>query len=289
MSKQILNDTTHLRDDTAAIRQETSEILEEIVRLRAQLPNGEVTLPPLSRDRDTMLARYLDDLTSYAETVCWSEVNDDDMDLYDDPSPTRPNFTSLNNSTNATIVPKPSIDTRLSKEPNSLSAPTFQEQVSQTTTIESSTPSHRSVETDPFASTHKIDEITTSVSPSDSSVGTPAQKFRQVEQGSIERLKLDKPESSKMSSAQASHLEQVAASAGPKKQIRSMPPRMSNGTQDLSSDEPTKPAAIEQISPSVIPSTNPHDWAKSGYLQHRRGDSLAWYQHKKTRELVGYL
>jgi hypothetical protein len=64
MSKQIMNDTTHLRDDTAAIRQETSGILEEIARLRAQLPNGEVTLPPLNRDRDLMLARYLDDLTS---------------------------------------------------------------------------------------------------------------------------------------------------------------------------------------------------------------------------------
>ena len=70
MTKQIKQDTSNIQEDTTAIKQDTSEILQEIARLRAQLPDGFMTLRPSTREPDTTLARYLDDLTSYAETVC---------------------------------------------------------------------------------------------------------------------------------------------------------------------------------------------------------------------------
>lgn len=77
MTREIKNDTTQIRNDTEAIKQDTSEILQEIARLRAQLPNDQAIAQPNIEASETMLARYLDDLTSYAETVCWSGEDSD--------------------------------------------------------------------------------------------------------------------------------------------------------------------------------------------------------------------
>jgi hypothetical protein len=85
ITKEIKNNTTHLRDDTAAIKSDTAEILHEIARLRAQLPDDQATLQPKTEASESTLARYLDDLTSYAETVCWSG-EDSDTDVEDDGS-----------------------------------------------------------------------------------------------------------------------------------------------------------------------------------------------------------
>ncbi|KAH7379605.1 hypothetical protein BKA66DRAFT_571419 [Pyrenochaeta sp. MPI-SDFR-AT-0127] len=93
MTKEIKADTQHLRDDTAAIKQDTSDILQEIARLRAQLPDDFSTLRPSTLKTDTTLIRYLDDLTSYAETVCWSgQDSDTDVEENDD-SASKPNPT----------------------------------------------------------------------------------------------------------------------------------------------------------------------------------------------------
>ncbi|KAF2824564.1 hypothetical protein CC86DRAFT_468651 [Ophiobolus disseminans] len=83
MTKEIKHDTTHILDDTAAIKNDTSEILQEIARLRAQLPDDQATLRQSTKDSDSTLARYLDDLSSYAETVCWSG-EDSDTDVEQD-------------------------------------------------------------------------------------------------------------------------------------------------------------------------------------------------------------
>jgi hypothetical protein len=45
--------------------------------LRAQLPDDGATLLPSKKDSGSTLATYLDDLTSYAETVCWSGEDSD--------------------------------------------------------------------------------------------------------------------------------------------------------------------------------------------------------------------
>lgn len=79
MTREIKRDVTRglendeaMLDNQAAMKNDTSEILQEIARLRAQLPDDGATLLPSKKDSDSTLARYLDDLTSYAETVCWS-------------------------------------------------------------------------------------------------------------------------------------------------------------------------------------------------------------------------
>ncbi|CAO2652988.1 Nn.00g023990.m01.CDS01 [Neocucurbitaria sp. VM-36] len=77
LTREIKADTSNLRDDTAAIKQDTAAILEEISRLRAQLPDDLTTLRPWTPAPDAMLLRYLDDLSSYAETVCWSGEDSD--------------------------------------------------------------------------------------------------------------------------------------------------------------------------------------------------------------------
>jgi hypothetical protein len=283
MSKQIMSDTTHLRDDTAAIKQETSEILEEIARLRAQLPSGQVTLPLLNRDRDVMLARYLDDLTSYAETVCWSEVNDNGMDLYDEPSPTRHEFKSPYGSMNAPVVRNPSIVSTSSHVPNSVSDLPLKEHVSQITTTESTALSLESAKTDPFASTHELDEEITSDLPSDGSIGaTVQQQSLQIGQGRIERSELIEHEAPKPPPRQPSHSKQGSNTS------RSTPTRKLHVTNASASNELTKHMTTEHITPSIVPLTRPEAWTNSGLVQHSSG-LLAWHQNKVTKEFVSDL
>lgn len=104
MTKEIKNDTSQLRDDSAAIKQDTSEILQEIARLRAQLPDGQATLLPTTQASNSTLARYLDDLTSYAETVCWSG-EDSDTDVEKDDAVPRPKSKSISPMISAVSAP----------------------------------------------------------------------------------------------------------------------------------------------------------------------------------------
>lgn len=69
ITREVKADTGVLLNDTAAIKQDTAEILAEIARLRAQLPADSGDQHP-----NILLERYLDDLTSYAETVYSDEI-----------------------------------------------------------------------------------------------------------------------------------------------------------------------------------------------------------------------
>ncbi|KAN0091936.1 hypothetical protein V8E51_017783 [Hyaloscypha variabilis] len=64
LAREIKADTQEILNDTSAIKQDTAQILAEIARLQEQLPRGENR-----RSAGFMLERYLDNLTSYAETV----------------------------------------------------------------------------------------------------------------------------------------------------------------------------------------------------------------------------
>jgi hypothetical protein len=93
MTREIKQDTNHLRDETTAIKHDTSEILREIARLRAQLPNDQATAQQAIQASHFTLARYLDDLTSYAETVCWSGEDSDTDDDRNHSTITNPKIT----------------------------------------------------------------------------------------------------------------------------------------------------------------------------------------------------
>jgi Chitin synthase N-terminal len=70
ITKDIKEDTGQIRDDTDVIKQDTSQlkmdtaqILDEIARLRSQLPDE------VQHGRNFILEQYLDNLTGYAESV----------------------------------------------------------------------------------------------------------------------------------------------------------------------------------------------------------------------------
>jgi hypothetical protein len=65
LTREIKADTQEILNDTSAIKQDTAQILAEIARLQEQLPRD-----VNQRSSGFMLERYLDNLTSYAETVC---------------------------------------------------------------------------------------------------------------------------------------------------------------------------------------------------------------------------
>ncbi|KAF2115115.1 hypothetical protein BDV96DRAFT_93809 [Lophiotrema nucula] len=64
LAKEIKNDTEEIKRDTVAIRDDTAQILEEIARLQARLPVDDTK----DYAPNFVLQRYLDDLTSYAES-----------------------------------------------------------------------------------------------------------------------------------------------------------------------------------------------------------------------------
>ncbi|KAM0226797.1 hypothetical protein ACHAPO_012063 [Fusarium lateritium] len=71
LSKAIKNDTKAIRTDVHDIKQDTSQIsqiMDELTRLRAIVAGGDV--PAATIGQNYVLQQYLDDLTSYAETVC---------------------------------------------------------------------------------------------------------------------------------------------------------------------------------------------------------------------------
>jgi len=67
-------DTTEIKADTTALKQDTEQILADIARLQAQLPQVEQRVG----SRGFMLQRYLDELTSYAETVVDGTIDSSD-------------------------------------------------------------------------------------------------------------------------------------------------------------------------------------------------------------------
>ncbi|KAG8354353.1 hypothetical protein FVEN_g7643 [Fusarium venenatum] len=71
LSKAIKSDTTAIRTDVHDIKQDTSQIpqiMDELTRLRAIVAGGD--FPAATIGQNYVLQQYLDDLTSYAETVC---------------------------------------------------------------------------------------------------------------------------------------------------------------------------------------------------------------------------
>ncbi|KAI1283618.1 hypothetical protein F5Y07DRAFT_394522 [Xylaria sp. FL0933] len=78
LAKGIKNNTDAIHDDTAEIRRDTEQILDEIQRLRIQLPHD--GYPDEQRSR---LEAWLDTLTHYAETI----VGDETVNQFDDPLP----------------------------------------------------------------------------------------------------------------------------------------------------------------------------------------------------------
>jgi hypothetical protein len=65
LAREIKADTQEILNDTSAIKEDTAQILAEIAWLQEQLPRDGNQL-----SAGFMLERYLDNLTSYAETVC---------------------------------------------------------------------------------------------------------------------------------------------------------------------------------------------------------------------------
>ena len=86
MSKAILDDVAVVRGDMLAVRDDVhdikqdtgqiSQIMAELTRLRAILAAGDIQTT--TRDQNYVLERYLDSVTSYAETVCNDVVWDSD-------------------------------------------------------------------------------------------------------------------------------------------------------------------------------------------------------------------
>lgn len=72
MTKEIKHDTSAIKTDTVDIKEDTTQILAEIARLRSLIPQEQ-------RD-NVILDRYLDSITSYAETVFDEMVRDGSID-----------------------------------------------------------------------------------------------------------------------------------------------------------------------------------------------------------------
>ncbi|CAM1510802.1 Fc.00g083150.m01.CDS01 [Cosmosporella sp. VM-42] len=73
LAKEIKADTTAIRNDTSEIpdvKRNTEEILEEILRLRLEISDK------TKAEGNFMLERYLDNLTTYAETVVNGDLED---------------------------------------------------------------------------------------------------------------------------------------------------------------------------------------------------------------------
>ncbi|KAI0536966.1 hypothetical protein GGR58DRAFT_527846 [Xylaria digitata] len=75
MTREIKNATEIIQDSTAEIKRDTTEILDEIYKLRNQLP----TSAPSDQER-LRLEQWLDNLTHYAETIVTGDEVDDEVD-----------------------------------------------------------------------------------------------------------------------------------------------------------------------------------------------------------------
>lgn len=75
LTKDIRQDTKAIRVDATEIRDDTSQILAEIARLRRLIAQGDLA----GGGSNFVLQRYLDDLTSYAESVADDSSDKDDL------------------------------------------------------------------------------------------------------------------------------------------------------------------------------------------------------------------
>jgi len=82
MAREIKADTEELRHDTAAIKSDTAQILAEIACLQARLPEGD----QVRGGAGFTLQRYLDSLSSYAETSFDLSDNESDSEIDMEPS-----------------------------------------------------------------------------------------------------------------------------------------------------------------------------------------------------------
>lgn len=73
IAREIKDDTEQFRNDTTVIKEDTAHIIAEIARLQVRLPEGERAG---GTGHGFALQRYLDNLTSYAESS-W-EMSDDE-------------------------------------------------------------------------------------------------------------------------------------------------------------------------------------------------------------------
>jgi hypothetical protein len=65
-TKEVQHETHEIRADTSQIRNDTEQILDQISQLLARLPAENLQ----KEEHNIMLGRYLEQLTSYADTVC---------------------------------------------------------------------------------------------------------------------------------------------------------------------------------------------------------------------------
>jgi WD40 repeat protein len=108
VARDIKQDTQEIRTDTAAIKDDTAQILAEIARLQARLPREDET----SNSKTFTLQRYLDSLSSYAESS--AELSDDEIDsgvglatIKDVPSISSPAPSIYKSSFNSSITVTP--------------------------------------------------------------------------------------------------------------------------------------------------------------------------------------
>ncbi|KAF7550852.1 hypothetical protein G7Z17_g5434 [Cylindrodendrum hubeiense] len=73
LAKDIKADTTAIRDESSQVKKNTNEILEQVARLRQLLSQQTET------GGDFMMERYLDSLTTYAESVVNGDISEDRM------------------------------------------------------------------------------------------------------------------------------------------------------------------------------------------------------------------
>jgi len=112
LSKAIKSDTTAIKTDVHDIRQDTSQIpqiLDELTRLRTLIAGGNIP-SSTTNGKNYILQQYLDDLTSYAETVC-SDV-EWETDKRNHSPPQASSLSGLRNVSSAPVTPQDtSIDT----------------------------------------------------------------------------------------------------------------------------------------------------------------------------------
>ncbi|KAI0434439.1 hypothetical protein F5Y09DRAFT_252670 [Xylaria sp. FL1042] len=103
MAREIKHTTETIQDNTAEIKRDTGEILDQIYKLRDQLPRS------LPSDLEQLrLEHWLDNLTHYAETI----VTDEDADAVSDVA-TFPDYTEEQSKLDGEAANQPSASTTM--------------------------------------------------------------------------------------------------------------------------------------------------------------------------------
>jgi hypothetical protein len=287
---EVKNGTEHPRDNATGTKQAGSKILQEIARLRAQLPNVQNTRAPLNRKPDSILARYLDELTSYAKTVCWSEDIDTSFVHEDILTSTYPKLTQpdLSAKTSTSLTSSASISSNLSK---SLYETPPKEHTSQSVATDLSPPLPTCTEPNPFVSAEDVEEILPSESSSKILSVATAPDLSQAEQQINEHTVPGQPAAFNCANSPKAplELEHVVTSSEAGVQMRSVSHDL-NGASGLSNPEiPTTSINIYHDQPCNTIPTDPQEWTNFGPLQSSAGESLTLHQNDRTKELVSHV